>query len=266
MAIQQTDREQQCATAASMRPLKVTIEKDQHCRLPTHSKHSVLPETISALNNVLHIIGGTADVLEEYMWPKHAGAEKYLRLLRASVARAASLSAQLAGYTGAESDRVVIHPSAREPLMRSQLASVSQARQPERVKAPVPRVLIVDDQPMALILAEKLLLAAAKLEVVTACGGAECLRKFAAAPSSFTLVVLDLTMPLMDGEETFNRLRGIDPKVRVLLNSGFIARDRADRMFANGLTGLLTKPTPPEEYVGRVLSLITPDGGWHCKP
>lgn len=228
---------------------------------PLHSKPDVLPETISELNNVLHIIGGTADVLEEHMWPKHAGAEKYLRLLRASVARAASLSAQLAGYTGAESDKVVIHPGAREPLMRSQLASVSQTRQAEQpVKAPVPRVLIVDDQPMALILAEKLLLAAAKLEVVTAHGGAECLRKFAAAPSSFALVVLDLTMPLMDGEETFNRLRGIDSKVRVLLNSGFTARDRADRMFANGLTGLLTKPTPPEEYVARVLSLITPDG------
>ncbi len=222
-----------------------------------HPKLDLLPGTVSELNNLLHIIGGTVDLLEN-MWPKHAGADRYLRMLRTSASRAALLTAQLIGSAAAESDKVVVHPAARERLMRSQLASVLRTLQPEPVKTALGRVLVVDDQPMALTLAERLLVAA-ELEVVTAGSGSECLDKFAAAPSSFALVVLDQTMPLMDGEETFDRLRAINPKVRVLMNSGFIARDCADRMFANGLAGLLTKPTPPDEYVGRVLALIIPD-------
>lgn len=236
------------------------MNKGYHCQCHLHSKPDLLPDTVSELNNVLHIIGGTADLLEGHFWPKQSTADKYLRLLRASVARAASLTARLGGYNGAESDKVVVHPASSERLMRSQLAFVSPVSQCQPVRSAVPRILIVDDQPVALILAKELLLAEAELEVVTAQSGAECLQKFAAAPASFSLLVLDLMMPSMDGEETFNLLRGIDPNVRVLLNSGFIARDRADRMFANGLTGLLTKPTPPEEYVSRVLSLIAPSG------
>ncbi len=222
-----------------------------------HPKLDLLPGTVSELNNLLHIIGGTVDLLEN-MWPKHAGADRYLRMLRTSASRAALLTAQLIGSAAAESDKVVVHPAARERLVRSQFASVLRTLQPEPIKTAVGRVLVVDDQPMALTLAERLLVAA-ELEVVTAGSGSECLDKFAAAPSSFALVVLDQTMPLMDGEETFDRLRAINPKVRVLMNSGFIARDCADRMFANGLAGLLTKPTPPDEYVGRVLALIIPD-------
>ncbi len=71
MAIKRTDGEQQCATTASMRAVQVTMDKDHHCQIPVESQPRVLSETVSELNNVLHIIGGTADVLEEHMWPKH---------------------------------------------------------------------------------------------------------------------------------------------------------------------------------------------------
>ncbi|MFW6097263.1 MAG: hybrid sensor histidine kinase/response regulator, partial [Chloroflexota bacterium] len=56
------------------------------------------------------------------------------------------------------------------------------------------------------------------------------------------LVLLDLSMPGMDGEETYRRLRQIDPQVRVLLSSGYSASDIAKHFEAEGAVGFLQKP------------------------
>ncbi len=56
------------------------------------------------------------------------------------------------------------------------------------------------------------------------------------------LILLDLSMPNMDGEETYRRLRQIDPQVRVLLSSGYSASDIANHFEAEGAVGFLQKP------------------------
>lgn len=66
-------------------------------------------------------------------------------------------------------------------------------------------------------------------------------------------------MPLMDGEETFNHLRAIEPKVQVLLNTGFIEKHRLERMMAAGLSGFLRRPYRPNDVVEHIeLILGTP--------
>jgi two-component system, cell cycle sensor histidine kinase and response regulator CckA len=56
------------------------------------------------------------------------------------------------------------------------------------------------------------------------------------------LVVLDLIMPTMDGEETFIKLRKIDPEVQVLLSSGYSKEEKADALLNMGAAGFLQKP------------------------
>jgi len=56
------------------------------------------------------------------------------------------------------------------------------------------------------------------------------------------LVLLDLTMPHLDGEETFRQLRHIRPGVRVLLISGFNEQDAVNRFTGKGLAGFVQKP------------------------
>ena len=70
------------------------------------------------------------------------------------------------------------------------------------------------------------------------------------------LILLDLSMPFMDGEETFGRLRAINPDVVVLLSTGFIAKERLDRMLAAGMAGFLRKPHRPDELVIHVRSVL----------
>ncbi len=94
------------------------------------------------------------------------------------------------------------------------------------------------------------------MEVVTAQSGIECLELVRARPSRFDLVLLDLTMPEMDGEETFNRLREIAPNTRVMLNTGFIEQHRLERMMAAGLAGFLRRPYQPAEIVRQIQAIL----------
>ena len=56
------------------------------------------------------------------------------------------------------------------------------------------------------------------------------------------LVLLDLTMPHMDGEETYRELYRINPDVPVVLMSGFAEKDTVDRFAGKRLAGFIQKP------------------------
>jgi two-component system, cell cycle sensor histidine kinase and response regulator CckA len=119
------------------------------------------------------------------------------------------------------------------------------------------RILVVDDEPAARVLANRVF-SEAGFEVLTVQSGFECLAQFRKRPHWFDLVLLDLSMPFMDGEETFRRLRAINPNVVVLLSTGFLAQaqDRVDRMVAAGLAGSIRKPHRPDELLVRVHAIL----------
>jgi len=115
------------------------------------------------------------------------------------------------------------------------------------------RILFVDDEPAACALAKRVFLTP-RFELTTTQSGFECLEHFRARPHWFNLIVLDLAMPFMDGEETFRRLRAIRPNVPVLLSTGFFgqAQGRVERMLAAGLAGFIRKPHRPDELLEQV--------------
>lgn len=86
------------------------------------------------------------------------------------------------------------------------------------------RILVVDDEPAVRHLLKRALerfgWVAEEAE-----DGPTALAIYEARPGSFDLVILDLTMPLMDGREVFRRLVAINPRVKVLLSSGFSAEE-----------------------------------------
>src|SRR4051812_5906979 len=119
------------------------------------------------------------------------------------------------------------------------------------------RILVVDDEPAARLLANRVF-SEAGYEVTTVESGFECLDQFRKRPNWFDLIVLDLSMPFMDGEETFRRLRTINPLVVVLLSTGFFAeaQGRVDRMLAAGLSGFIRKPHRPDELLAHVHRIL----------
>jgi two-component system cell cycle sensor histidine kinase/response regulator CckA len=75
------------------------------------------------------------------------------------------------------------------------------------------------------------------------CGdGEEAIRTYAAHQRTIDLVILDLVMPRLGGEETFHELKKINPDVKVILSSGYSTSAVTNRLITAGAVGLLSKP------------------------
>jgi CheY-like chemotaxis protein len=77
--------------------------------------------------------------------------------------------------------------------------------------------------------------------IVTANNGEEALRIYSSAPGAIDAVLLDMTMPVMGGEETLRRLLEIDPDVVVVAMSGYDEREAKTR-FGGGIAVFVKKP------------------------
>ncbi|MDP6545630.1 MAG: response regulator [Phycisphaerae bacterium] len=78
--------------------------------------------------------------------------------------------------------------------------------------------------------------------VLTAADGREAVEIFGAHSDEIVCVLLDLTMPRMDGEQAFGELRRICPEVRVVLCSGYNEQDATQHFVGKGLAGFIQKP------------------------
>ena len=117
------------------------------------------------------------------------------------------------------------------------------------------RVLVVDDEESVRTVA-RLILEKSGYRVLTAADGLQAIEVFGDDSEGIDLVLLDMTMPHINGADTFTELRRIDPKVRVILSSGYSESDATDRFSGKKLAGFIQKPYTPGELttlVGRVL-------------
>lgn len=105
-------------------------------------------------------------------------------------------------------------------------------------------ILVVDDDDVVRALA-KWVVERAGHRVVTARDGDEALALFRADPGAFRLVLLDLTMPRMSGEEVLVGMRAVRPNVPVVLITGH-GEDMLRAEEKAGVLGFLQKPFTPE--------------------
>jgi two-component system, cell cycle sensor histidine kinase and response regulator CckA len=102
-------------------------------------------------------------------------------------------------------------------------------------------VLLVDDEESIRRLGATML-ERMGFDVITAADGLEAVGLYQREAGRVSLVLLDLTMPHMDGEETFHALREIDPGVRVVMASGYSGHEIEARFGGQGLLGVIQKP------------------------
>lgn len=205
----------------------------------------------SELNNLLQIISGTSSLIE-HACKDNDTSKNYLTMLRASVKRAEKVAAELVKQAGGPAEKTLMNPefTAFEEGKSAPPPS-SEKKSSEKKQS----ILVVDDEQMMIALVGRIL-GDAGYQVTTAQSGFECLDHFRRRPYEFNLILLDLTMPFMDGEETFNRLREIRADMPVVMCTGFIQQDRLQRLMAAGLAGFLRKPLAPDEIVAHVRSTL----------
>jgi len=78
--------------------------------------------------------------------------------------------------------------------------------------------------------------------VITAADGRECLRLFQEHAQTLRLVLLDLTMPHLDGDEVFREIRRIRPELPTVIASGYTEQEIRQRFAGKGIAGFIQKP------------------------
>jgi signal transduction histidine kinase/CheY-like chemotaxis protein len=116
-------------------------------------------------------------------------------------------------------------------------------------------VLVVDDDDY-ILQAVYIALESYGYSVLLANSGAAAIELFEEHREQIDLVLLDMLMPGMSGEETFRVLRAIRPDVKVLLSTGYAPDEAAQRFTEEGLAGFLRKPYDPDELAGEVQRII----------
>jgi PAS domain S-box-containing protein len=112
-------------------------------------------------------------------------------------------------------------------------------------------VLVIDDEESVRLVAMRMLKALG-FDVMTANDGEKGIHVYRANSERIAAVLLDLTMPHMDGEETFREIRRIRADACVILMSGFNEQDAAARFVGKGLAGFVQKPFSAEELSQRL--------------
>jgi DNA-binding NtrC family response regulator len=113
------------------------------------------------------------------------------------------------------------------------------------------RVLLVEDEPTLLRVLE-MILTDAGYEVTTSFDGEDALRKVAASPNAWHVVVSDVTMPRLSGDRLALALREIRPRLPVILMTGNTMLVTPRRLQALGVAAVLEKPCAIEDLLGAV--------------
>ena len=145
--------------------------------------------------------------------------------------------------------RFTIHLPASSELPRA------KAIPAEEIQPGSERILLVDDEEMILEVATAML-AQLGYTVHGACGGRAAIAWYADHWREVDLVILDMIMPEMGGDEAFRRLREINPAVRVLLSSGYSLEGQAEGILAESCAGFIQKPFDLLRLSGKLREIL----------
>lgn len=116
-------------------------------------------------------------------------------------------------------------------------------------------ILVVDDDREILERASEML-SFEDYRVVVAKDGFEALQIYTQMKEQISLIILDFFLPVMDGDAVFDELKAINPRVQVVLSSGFAEQTKLGSMLARGLCGFIPKPYTSEKLLDQVQSII----------
>jgi len=114
-------------------------------------------------------------------------------------------------------------------------------------------VLFVDDEKMVLE-AGSLMLQKLGYSVLTACKGQEAIEIL--KKNKVAIVLLDMQMPGMNGYETYYQLKKIQPKVKILLASGYVGDQSEKRLISIGFDGFIQKPFDSKQLSEKIEDIL----------
>jgi len=143
----------------------------------------------------------------------------------------------------------VLFPVAAEPAVAPAPTPVAELPGKDQL------ILVVDDESVIRRTA-KALLEHYGYTVIVAENGKEGVELFRILGNKVSAVLLDMTMPVMNGEEAFGHLRAIDPNIKVILSSGYNEVEAVRRFTGKAIAGFIQKPYSAAGLVEKLRAML----------
>ncbi|NJD56253.1 MAG: PAS domain S-box protein [Nitrospirae bacterium] len=124
---------------------------------------------------------------------------------------------------------------------------------------PVGTVLVVDDEDIVRNICKEMI-ESFGMQALTASDGRHALEVFRQNAERISLVILDITMPVMDGITAFRELVRIRSDVKVILSSGYDEQDSLRQLSGEGLAGFIKKPYTLKDLRDAIQKVKDTDG------
>jgi CheY-like chemotaxis protein len=140
-------------------------------------------------------------------------------------------------------------------LPASEKAAEGEMKTGEQVSMGKETILLIDDEEMILDVGSEML-SSLGYSALTAQGGSTGIDVYRENRENIDLVILDVIMPDLGGNETFERLREIDQMVKVLLSSGYSLDGQAKEIMDKGCKGFIQKPFSMEDLSKKIRGVL----------
>jgi PAS domain S-box-containing protein len=134
-------------------------------------------------------------------------------------------------------------------------ATRAEKRNSERLVGGTERILLVEDEVSIGIVGSDILNDLGYTTQV-AHNGREAIEILTASREPFDLIVLDMNMPRVSGRATFDRIKELFPRMKVLVCSGYSVAIIEDEKFTQAIDGFLQKPYELEEIAERIRAIL----------
>jgi CheY-like chemotaxis protein len=217
-----------------------------------------LQSTANELNNLLQVISESSKALRP-LCAANTEALRYYAFLANGLERARTVTSEMAARLGGLSDPAAYLPSGTVAT-KPELATTHNldSRAAELIQNPDGEgelVMLIDDEKVVLDLASTVLISEG-YRVLPVTDVFKSLSLFEALKDEISLVILDYTMPIMDGSEVFEELKKISPDAPIMLSSGFAEHEKVRNMLTRGLRGFLPKPYTKQKLLSQVRSTL----------
>ena len=117
------------------------------------------------------------------------------------------------------------------------------------------RILLIDDEKQIIDI-EQQILERLGYKVTPKTDSQEALEEFAALPDNFDLVITDMTMPKMSGDQLARKMMDIKPSIPVILCTGFNETITEEKALAMGIDKFIMKPIVKDELANTIRTLL----------
>jgi len=158
------------------------------------------------------------------------------------------------GYIDVESEKghgsvfSIYFPASEASIQQDPIVS-------ERIVEGDETILLVDDEEMILDVGVQFL---EKLgyTVLEAKGGREAIQIYQENKDIIDMIILDMIMPDMGGSEVYDKIKAIDPEVKVLLSSGYSVEGQATEILKRGCNSFIQKPFNLKSLSGKIREVL----------